>query len=272
MNEYPRWQGELRSTPTSVVIVGEEVRRGWYDQWARSAIILVGAYTILYLTTIYSQSQRLGDTVHTMDNFLYLINLLPWGALALAAIMGGPAFLEDSRQGALELYLSRAVSRVDYLTGKSVAVFGMAFLAIWLPSLLYWGASFLMFENHPDGWNWAPLAAAGHAFMWAVMATGLGLGLSCVARSSRAATLILLGGFAVMDVLISNLLESITRNDFMQLLSPFSAISEQREWLFNVDGEFEFPAMWGLVEWFALSVVGWGLVAWRHPRLRGVKA
>ena len=120
VRSYPRFDGALRARPAFGVIAMQEARRARLNLWSQYAFILIVAYTVVYLGTLYQASQRSGDLVHTMDNFLGFVNLLPWGALAVASVMTGPALLEDARHGALELYLSRAVTRADYLAGLSL--------------------------------------------------------------------------------------------------------------------------------------------------------
>jgi hypothetical protein len=84
------------------------------------------------------------------------------------------------------------------------------------------------------------------------------------------ASLVLFGGFATLDIVLSELFEGITRRGVFEILSPFSALAKQAEWLFGIEVVgADFPAWWGLVEWVLLTVVGWALVAWRYPRVAG---
>ncbi len=271
---YPRWQGSLRPGPAFPTIAWAEIKRAWQNQWVTSALILVFGFTVLYLYGVYQAGQdAFGGPTHSWNQFKQLLNYppwggLPWGGILVAAVMGGPIFLDDARKGALELYSSRAVSRADYLFGKSLAVFLLTWLTLLLPILLYYGAAYLMFEKQPDGWNAVPLGGLGFSLLWATMVTGLALGLSCVAKSSRAATLMLLGGMAVTVVLV-DLVSQIAKGVDLQLLSPFLALGQQSEWLFQQPGEANFPWWWGLGVWAGLSIVGWVLVVLKHPRLTG---
>lgn len=259
----------LNNRPAVGVVAAEEIRKAINNTWSRTALTLVLAYTIVYLGSMYTLSRGRGDGVHTMENFLFFLNNLRWGVLAVGAAMAGPALLEDSRRGALELYLSRAVTRLDYLAGKVLAIVGVTTLAVFIPALLYFAMSFVFFTVQPQDWNLMPLRALVYGLMWGLVVSGLGLGLSCVAKSSRAATLILFGGFAVADVIVANLLQGITRDPNMQLLSPFSAAAAQVEWIFALPPTGAFPAWWGLIELSVLVLIGWGFVAWKHPRLAG---
>lgn len=266
---YPKWEGVMSSGSPLMVIMGQEIRKAYLNLWSKLALVFILAYTVIFLGSLYTLSQSDGNAVHTMENYLEFLNNLRWGALALAATMGGPALLEDARRGALELYFSRAVTAADYIAGKILAVFVVTTFGLFVPGILYWMAGFLFFSEQPEQWATVLGPTFLYSVMWGLLVSGLALGLSSVARSSRGATLILLGGFAVLEIFIGNLLEGITRDGTLQILSPFSAMSAQADWLFNVTTDFEFPSWWGLIEWAGLVIVGWGLVVWRRPRVRG---
>lgn len=267
---YPPWKGELSRTPRLITIAIEETRRTWNNQWARAAVTLAFAYAVISLGSLYTLKSRPG--VHSMDALVDFMGFLRWAGLGLAAVAAGPALLDDAQRGALELYLSRAVTRFDYLAGKILAVLGMTFAALAGPGLIYWLGSFLVFDDHPDLWGWAWAGILGYALVWALVVTGVGLGLSCVARSSRAATLILFGAFAGLEILFGRILESITKSGEVQVMSPMGDMAQQAVWLFpGTDAPHAFPWWWGLLALGALLLVGWGLVWWRHPRLKGVE-
>lgn len=250
------------------VVARQELWKAYNNFWSRLVLTFVLAFTIVSLGNLYTLRNQT-PSVNTMDQYVDFLNNMQWGALALAAVMAGPALLEDARRGALELYLTRAVNRTDYLTGKIVAVFALTSLTVLVPAFIYWGSAYFFFDQQPEHWNTALWPAFLYGLLWALLCSGLGLGLSCVGRSSRGATLVLLGGFAVAHVFISNLLEGITKNPELQILSPLAGIQQQVGWLFDLPLPYKFPVWWGVAQWAGLVIVGWGLVAWRHPRARG---
>ncbi len=266
--DYPRWEGRLSGARSFLVIAEQEVRRTWESNWALLAILLSLFFGALSLV----QLQIVGERAHTLENAVNVMDLLRWGALVLAAVMAGPTFLEDDAAGALELYYSRAVTRWDYLGGKVLAVLGLTTAVLWVPMVLYWGGAYLILDTHPDQWIQFPLRALVYALLWSIPVSGLGMGLSTVSGSGRAATLLLFGGFFAMDVIVSNLLSLLTRAREMDLLSPFASHGAQVEWLFQaLDNPFEFEYTWGLVALGLLAAAGWGLVWLRHPKVQGVE-
>lgn len=267
---YPRWQGALATGPAFLTIAAEDAQRALRNTWSQMALILAFAYAVFYLGSLNTIGDARGDAAaHTWENFTFFLGNLRWAAIAVAAVMAGPALLEDARRGALELYLSRGLTHRDYLAGKVLAVVGLTFLAFIGPALVYVGASYALFGAHPAGWERAAPGALGYGAMLALLFGGLGLGLSCLAKSSRAATLMLFGGIIVADVFVASLLTAITRQGELQILSPLAALAQQTEWLLGVARPYAFETWWGIAEVAVLTVLGWALVAWKHPRLAG---
>lgn len=268
---YPRWQGALTGPPAFLVIATEDARRAARGMWGQVALLLAFLMPVIFLIQVNSLAGSRGAAAaHTWDNFSLLLGQMRWFTLAVAAIMAGTALLDDHRRGALELYFGRGVSRREYLAGKVLAVFGTTYGAFVGGTLLYILGSYMLISAQPTGWERAFPGTLVYGLIWAALVSGLGLGLSCVARSARGATLLLFGGFAVADVFVASLLQGITNTDAAQLLSPFSAMALQSGWLFGQpDPNLTLDPMWGLVLLVVLIAVGWGLVLWKQPRLAG---
>jgi ABC-type transport system involved in multi-copper enzyme maturation permease subunit len=267
MAAYPRWQGELRPGPVLGTIAVEEARRTLRSFWGQIAIFLGFLLLVLFLSPLVSAARRAPDS-HSVDYFLSFFHSTLWAGVGVAAIASGPALLDDARRGALELYLSRGVSKRQYLAAKVLSVFGLTSLAVVGPALAYWVLSFLLFPRQPADWLLVPGGVLAEGLLWAGMLTGLGLGLSGLAKSSRAATIVLFGGFAVMDVFVSTLLDAVTGNHQVEVVSPLVALSQLSPAVFHA-GQVVFPWWWGFAELLGLMAVGWALVAWKHPRLAG---
>ncbi|MBW3582197.1 MAG: ABC transporter permease [Euryarchaeota archaeon] len=273
---YPAWDGTLSNKSRLGVITANEVRLAFRNTWSMIAIGLGLAWGFASIIEFY-QIRQGGAAIHGWDGFTSMLDQLLWFALFVAATVGGPTLLEDARGGALELYLSRSVNRFEYLGGKVLAVLLLTTLIVALPAVVYWGASYVFYEEHPENWAMAPLGAFGYALMWGLMASGLALGLSSVGRSASGAALGLLGGFAALAFIVDPPgifagmapLPELTADLRYTVLSPFAAFEQQKEWLFDLAAPHAFPYWWGLVYWAALTVLGWLLVAFRHPRARG---
>jgi ABC-type transport system involved in multi-copper enzyme maturation permease subunit len=261
----PRWDGPLKAGSLAMTIAVQEVRRSLRSFWVQMVFIAIFAYIVGNLSTVSGYT----EVDHTWANFWDYIDWAPWFALAVAAVLGGPAILEDVRRGSLELYLSRSVSRTDYLAGKIIAVLGLSTLTVLVIGGSYIAFSYTKFNGQPEGWPLAPVVVLGFAIVWGLLVSGLALGLSCVARSGPAAILILIGGTLLLHFFADVLLANITRNPDMKALSPVAVVQQFTNPWFKQPSEWDFPAEWAFVIWLGLVLIGWGLVAWRHPRVRG---
>ena len=259
---YPKWQGELSGAPRVGSIFLQEAQRAARDEWIRAGFILGFGYAIISLVSLAARGL-------TWEAFLDFLGFLRWPALAVAALMAG-RLLEDEKHGALELYLSRSVTRWSYLGGKVVAVLGLTFLVVFGPALVYYGATFFVSEDQPGSWPWAILGAAGYALVWGLVVTGLGLAIGCLVRTSRAAGILLFAGVAGIDLVLGRLLAGITSNEALRVVSPMASMDQQRVWLFRMEAPWDFPWWWGAILLGGLVALGWGIFWARHPRLKGV--
>lgn len=271
---YPRWEGPMRTGSPVGIIAMQEVRRTVYNFWSQLVLLLVLAYTIVYLGQLFQAARTAGaaPSTHTLKTYVDFMNDLRFGALAVGGLMAGPALLEDVRRGGLELYLSRAVTRTDYLVGKILAVLGIVTASMAVPAILYWLTTIILFRQHPDDWGLALLGALGYSLLWALFVSGVGLGVSSIARSPLGAALLLIIGTVLLELFVVAFLEPITRQKILQVVSPLTALRAQTDWLMDYKSGVGFEFIWGLLVLGLLIAVGWGLVAWKHPRVRGAEA
>ncbi len=264
--QYPRWRGggPLRGGPPIHVIAIQEIKTA-----SRDLVFLLGAAAAVFLAS-NSVFNLIGDQFHTEAQFLFSMQNALWAAVAVSAVLAGPRLVDDVRQGALELYLTRAVTRTEYLLGKISAVFGLAFLTVLVTGFLYYGATLMLFEEHPDGWALVPLGIFAAAIIWGLLVAGVGLAIASLTKNSRVALLSYIGLFLVFGLLLPYLLEWVTDDAQVWILSPVMALLSQSPWLFGFTSEdVAFPMWWGLLEVAALTVAGWAIFLWRRPRVRG---
>ncbi len=267
---YPRWGGALATGERWSVVAAEELQRAFRNTWSFLAILAGLAWGLASVIEV-AQLKETGITVHDPAGYVDMLQQLRLFALAVAVVVGAPTLLEDARRGALELYLTRNLTSRGYIMGKAAAVMGLTTLTMLGPVILYYIATLMFYDQHPDNWHATAVAyGALYSIAWCAMVTGLALGLSCISRSTRAAILILLGGFVGLHILVNDLLAALTNNEQLAVVSPFSAFDAMAPWLFKDAIEAPaFPALWGAVAWVALTVLGWTLVALRRPRVRG---
>lgn len=265
ITRYPKWNGTLSTAPRILPIARDQFLRVYRNTWTMVAIgVFIALAVLLQVTTGIAGMERLTTS----------LKLLEWGALGVAAVGAGPALLDDARRGALEMYLSRGATRNTYLLGKALGIWSIVVLAVLIPGVVYYASGVISLDINelPPEWKWAWAGIIGHALIWGTIVSGLGLGLSCVMRSSRAASLVLFGVVFGLDVILSGLLTGITRSDTFQLMSPIANLEQQNQWLFPSTGApYDFPFWWGLIVLGGIAIVGWSLYYLRAPRLKGVE-
>lgn len=276
MNEglgYRRLPPTPRSGSPMLVIMQNELAGLRRNQIALFIALGTLLFSMMYVgLNVYAIEQQDPGSGHTIESFVYFLDVLRWLALAMAAVLAGPGLLEDSRQGALELYLSRPLRHSTYLVAKALPTLLIVTLTMWLPPLLYYGMSFFTFENNPAGWHATTWQSLVYAIMWAVPVTGAGFAVSCVARAGLVAALWIVGVVFMLDILVADLISVITSIAGFEALSPLALHGQQQEWLFDLAAPHDFKAWWGAIGLAAITLVGWATMAWRYPRLRGGEA
>src|SRR4029079_18869196 len=76
-----------------------------------------------------------------------------WIAFLLTASTGAKVLVNDLRDNALPLYLSRPLTRVEYVLGKTAAIATLTSLVTWIPSLLLVGLQMTLEPSWIAG-NW----------------------------------------------------------------------------------------------------------------------
>lgn len=268
---YPRWDGTLSRRQPAGAIIGEVVRDAFQQRWSLLILLASVAWGASSIIEVLQFRQE-GFTEHRLDWFLSMLDQLRWFAVAAAAAIGAPAILDDVRSGALELYFTRGVSPWVYLVSKSLAVTLLTTAVMVVPAIVYYGAVYLLFDQHPPGWDTALAGGLAYGLLWGLVLSGLALGLSAAARTARGSVLLLLGTFAGLEVFVAQLLGGLTGDPRIQVVSPFKAFEQLQTWLFDVEPTHAFPAWWSLVAVGAMLVAGWALLAWRRPQVRGTRS
>jgi ABC-2 type transport system permease protein len=223
---YRRYQGELTSRRTRLAVIPRYAfREVFKSRLFTTFFVLCFAMPFVAMIMIY---------LHHNLSFLKMFNLpltelkqfLPidnaffhrgiWFqgvASALLVLFVGPALIApDLRNNGLALYLSRPISRAEYLLGKMSVLLGLLSAITWVPGLLLF-----LFQSYLEGGAWLAsnlriaMAIFVGSLAWIVTLSLLALTVSAwvkwkpVARISLMAILFVSMGFAGA---LSNILNS----------------------------------------------------------------
>ena len=111
--------------------------------------------------------------------------------LLLTTFAGAGLIANDLRSGAILVYLSRPLTRRDYVLGKLAVLLALNLSITLAPGLLLYGAGLALAPEHFLKWELAHLApaAAGQAVLVSLTLSLLALAASALSRSARVAGL-----------------------------------------------------------------------------------
>jgi hypothetical protein len=258
------------SNPAALYVAGSYAEPQSEQQLVRVTSPVTGEHLAAYIGSLWEMRQR-GLDAHSIDNFVRMLNVIVWGPLLVAAITGSTTLLDDKRRGALDLYFTRSLTPHEYLAGKSFAQLAVAAGVMLAPIILYVLVAQLFFAQHPEGWLMAIPIGAAIAIGWALLVVGLALGVSATGRSTAGAVVLVLGAFAIVEVLLWRLLEAVTDSVYVALISPIAGARQIIAWSFGTELPHGFEVHWAFIVWGALAILGWGLLWWRRPRVKGAE-
>jgi len=178
------------------------------------------AYTVLcfipflvglaYVYLVHSATAQalLGITGNTMPAtinnrwFVAFIGIEAWMGFILAA-WGGPGMItKDFANHSVQLYLSRPISRTEYLFGKVSVLAALLSCTTWVPALLLF---FVKAQLQGHGWIWENLWIAGSillgCFLWIAVISLLSMAVAVWVKWRIAATALMLGIFFLLPAL-----------------------------------------------------------------------
>ena len=162
----------------------------------------------------------------------------------VATWVGSGLIADDIASGALPLYLSRPISRIDYACGKLLSIVSVGSLLTLLPALLLW----LLLSTKALGHGAPPPISLGAASVVASMVVLVGYGMTLLAMSSltssRRMALVAFAAMFGVSSGVSDLLISATgRNPWMELLSFPGLFRIIGRALFNPTPDLEIPTL-----------------------------
>ena len=229
-----------------------------------SCLFLVSIYLRYKLDAVSGfigfQSAEVAIGTDLFGDWLYYGILIPsqWVAFAVVLVVGPALLTPDLKDNAMPLYLSRPVTKLQYLLGKLLVLLWLTAAVTWIPGLL------LVFTNaYYDEAGWlmdnlqVPMGLVATCLVWSACLSIIALAISAWVRWRPAATLGFLGLF-VIGSSIGNLMRSVSDDWFGSLIIPWHAIDVVGRSLFGAEPSDLMPLPWA---WASL-LVATGLAFW----------
>jgi len=164
---------------------------------------------LVYIYFVHSSTAQLlfgvkfgPDIVVNSVFFLILLITEAWMGFLLAA-WGGPGMItKDFANHSVQLYLSRPLSRVEYLLGKASVMAALLSLITWVPALFLF---FLQAQLQGHGWIWENLWMAGSillgSLIWIAAISLLSMTVAVWVKWRIAATILMFGVFLLLPAM-----------------------------------------------------------------------
>ncbi|QOY88811.1 ABC transporter permease subunit [Paludibaculum fermentans] len=156
--------------------------------------------------------------------FLIFMNAQSVFSVMLAAMAGPGLIAPDLANNALPLYLSRPLTRKDYVLARLLVLVGLLSTVTWIPGLTLFGI-----QSGMAGWSWMMdhLRMAGALllgfFLWILMVSLVALACSAYVKWKIVAGALVLGFFFVTAG-VASMVNAVFRVDWGVLLNPAKAM------------------------------------------------
>jgi ABC-2 type transport system permease protein len=160
----------------------------------------------------------------TIDNrwFVAFLGIEAWMGFLLAA-WGGPGMItKDFANHSVQLYLSRPISRTEYLFGKVSVLAALLSCTTWIPALLLF---FVKAQLQGHGWIWDNLWMAGSilvgCLLWIAVISLVSMAVAVWVKWRIAATALMLGIFFLLPAM-GVVIDAILRTQWGNVINfPF---------------------------------------------------
>jgi ABC-2 type transport system permease protein len=229
---------------------------------------LIGFALYVYFVSQNTEIRKLAP----LDGSVFA-NFLAWQTwLSLfPTIFGGAGLIaNDLRTGAILVYLSRPLSRRDYIIGKLGVVLALNLAVTLLPGVALYVVALGVAPQILLQWDkaWIGLAVVAQALAISLVLSLVALAISALSRSARVAGVSFFGLVAALGPIVL-ILGAITRNPHVVLLSVMDCLTSLGGALFGAKRmqlqlDWPYPAL-------ALLAVCVGCAAILRARVRAVE-
>jgi ABC-2 type transport system permease protein len=183
--------------------------------------------------------------------------------------VGAGLIANDRRANALQIYLSKPLTRLEYVAGKAAALMTFLLLVTWVPALLLLLVQVLLagsFAFVQKNLFLFP-AITVFALLQVLMATFTMLALSSLSKSSRFVA-VMYAGVILFTSAIQGMFWAMTRSSAASLISPTASLNQVGDVIFRVAPRYDTPVVLSLAAVTILMVLSMFVI---ERRVRGVE-
>jgi ABC-2 type transport system permease protein len=227
----------------------------------------LGHAIAIYLSANFQQVAMLQPTASTFREFLGRWQQ-PF-VFFVTIYVGSGLIANDRRANALQIYLSKPLTRVEYIAGKAAALLVFLLFVTWVPALLLllvqvmFAGSFAFVQKNLFLFP----AITVFSFLQVLVATFAMLALSSLSKSSRFVA-VMFAGVIMFTNAVQGMLWLLTRSSAASLLSPSASLNQVGDVVFRVAPRYDTP--WALSLGVVVALVAVSLLVLER-RVRGVE-
>ena len=269
---YRRFEGRRDARGTAwLVIARSAIRTMLRNKKFLGLLILAWAPFIVravqvYASTNFPQIAFLAPTAKTFREFLEQQG--PF-VFFVTIYVGAGLIANDRRANALQIYLSKPLTRVEYVAGKALALLAFLLFVTWVPALLLLVVQILIagsFAFVQKNMFLFP-AITVFAFIQVATAAFTMLALSSLSKSSRFVG-VMYAGFFFFTTALFQTLRGITGQSRFAWLSPTASLQQLGDVIFRLEPRYQLsPAIAALAVVIMIAGSVWILMR----KVRGVE-
>ncbi len=220
----------------------------------------------IYVSSNFQQASFLAPKADTFREFLDQQGIF---VFFVTIYVGAGLIANDRRANALQIYLSKPLTRVEYVVGKLAVLLAFLLLVTWAPAILLLLVQMLFAGSTTFLRNNIHLVPAVTLFslLQVLLAAFTMLALSSLSRSSRFVS-IMYAGVMFFTAAIAGVVRAMTGHSTNEWLSPTAMLQQAGDIIFRLRPRYEVP---GAVAFLVLVILIVGSMAILERRVRGVE-
>lgn len=269
---YRRFEGTRARTGTAWLVIARAAIRAMLRRRKFAALLLLAWAPFVvravqvYATANWPQLAAFAPTASTFRDFLDQQGMFVFFVTVYA---GAGLIANDRRANALQIYLSKPLTRLEYVAGKAAVLMAFLLFVTWAPALLLLVVQVALagsLEFARRNLFIVP-AITLFSFLQVALATLTMLALSSLSKSSRFVG-VMYAGIILFTGAIQGMFWFITRSSGASLISPSASLNQIGDVIFRTSPRYDIPWVWSLAAVLAVMVLS---VVVLERRIRGVE-
>jgi len=242
---YRRYRGEKARSGTGWIVITRAGLRTFFAKRAFLGLLLVAWFPFfvravqIYAAANLPQAQMLAPTADTFRQFLEQQQTF---VFFITVYVGAGLIANDRRANALQIYLSKPLTRAEYIFGKLAILMTFLTLVTWLPAIV------LLIVQISFAGNFTFLtknlflfpAITVFSFIMVTMVSSAMLALSSLSNSSRYVG-ILYAAVIFFTQAVYGVVYAVTRSTAMSWISFSANLSQVGDVIFRETPKYETP-------------------------------